>query len=333
MSIKNYKLMKYLRIFSLPLILIIVVVIDSCTTCTCPEPQKPLVSQYDLDKSIVEINTTNVSTGFETVFKKTIHDSTNRAHFSQIFVNAARFYDDESGYFFIETLNDAWVVAHINPDLIGTSRINIEDENGIFFIQEMVETVKYAGHGYVEYYRKNPSTEIVERKMSFVTSISAANWFIGTGFYGGPSNTNYEYEEVKELILKEATRTMAVGIAGIFDNFYTEETDKIEFCRDFVDHIRFFDDGSGYFFIVDYNGIDIAHGENSEFQGENLFDLQDTQGAYIIRDMIDIVESNGSGYYQYFWNNPATGNEDIKITYVIQIPNTDYFIGAGYYLN
>jgi len=317
----------------LPIVAVVLLTIGSCTPCSCPEPNPPMISQYNLDKSIVEINTTNVSTGFETVFKKTIHDSTDRAHFSQVFVDAARFYEDASGYFFIETLNDAWVVAHINHDLIGTSRINIEDENGKFFIQEMVETVSYSGHGYVEYYRLNPSTDIKERKMSFVTSISSANWFIGTGFYGGPSNTYYEYEEVQELILKEVTRTMALGVAGIFDNFYTEETEKIDFCRDFIDHIRYFDDGSGYFFICDFIGINIAHGANAEFQGENLIDLQDTHGAYIIRDMIDIVEQDGYGYYEYYWNNPATGKEDTKVTYVIHIPNTDYFVGAGYYLN
>lgn len=325
--------MRTLKSLILSVFLIIFLIIESCTTCDCPEFDGTFVSQYNLDKSIVEINTTNVSTGFETVFKKTILDSTNRAYFSQVFVDAARFYDDESGYFFIETLTDAWVVAHINHDLIGTSRINITDENGKHFIREMVETVKYSGYGYVEYYRKNPSTNIDERKMSFVTSISSANWFIGTGFYGGPSDKYYDYIVSKKTILLEVTNTMAKGISGIFNNIYSEETDRIEYCRDFIDHIRFFDDGSGYFFICDIVGVNIAHGANAEFQGENLIDLQDTHGVYIIRDMIDIVKQDGSGYYEYYWDNPATGKEDTKITYVIQIPDSDYFIGAGYYLN
>ncbi len=322
-------------IIKLSAISIILLSLTGCPfmDCDCPGPTSPLMTQYDLDKTIVEVNTTNASTGFETVFTKTISDSTNRAHFSQAFVNAARFYSDESGYFFIETLNDAWVVAHINPDLIGTSRINVQDENGKYFIQEIVETVKYAGYGYIEYYRKNPSTLIIERKLSFVTSIQSAEWFIGTGFYGGPSNTNYTDIEAQEIVLKEVTSTMAKGIAGIFENIYSEENDRIEFCRDFIDHIRFFDDGSGYFFIFDLAGINIAHGADPDLQGENLIDLQDTQGAYIIKDMIDIVNSSGSGYYEYFWVNPANGNNEMKISYVIQIPDTEYFIGAGFYVN
>ncbi len=306
--------------------------VESCTKNNCQEPTLP-VTQYALNKSIVEINTTNVSTGFETVFSKTISDSTSRAQFSQAFVDAARFYDDNSGYFFIETLPDAWVVAHINHDLIGTSRINIQDENGKYFIQQMVETVQYTGFGFVEYYRKNPSTDISERKLSFVTSIPSANWFIGTGFYGDPEKNYYSEEDANKIIIKEATLTMAKGIAGIFNTIYPETNDRIAFCRDFIDHIRFFDNGSGYFFINDLDGINIAHGANPARQGKNDSDIQDTHGAYIIRDMIKIVNSSGAGYYQYYWNDPASGKEKLKETYVIRIPDTDYFIGAGFYLD
>ena len=97
--------------------------------------------------------------------------------------------------------------------------------------------------------------------------------------------------------------------------------------------MRFFDDGSGYFFIVDLDGIVIAHGSTTALEGENVIDLQDTQGAYFIKDMIDIVNQSGFGYYEYYWNNPASGNEEKKVTYVTQIPGTNYFIGAGFYVN
>jgi signal transduction histidine kinase len=274
-----------------------------------------------------------VSTGIETIFSKTISDSSERANLSQVFVDAARFYDDESGYFFIETINDAWVVAHINHDLIGTSRIDIQDDYGKYFIQDIVETVKYSGYGFVEYYRLNPSSQEYERKLSFVTSIPSAQWFIGTGFYGGPSDIYYSDQEFQKNILLEVTQTMANGISGVFEHFYEEENDRITFCQDFIDHMRFFDDGSGYFFISDMDGVTIAHGANADLQGNNEYDLQDLSGQYIIRDMIDIVNSSGSGYYEYSWNNPVTGNISRKITYVTRIPNSDYFIGSGYYLD
>jgi signal transduction histidine kinase len=318
-------------------LIVLIVILAGLTTfysCNCDECPTPTnqVSQYTLDKTIVETNTTNMATGFETVFSEMIPDSTDRAIFSQKFVDAARFYNDNSGYFFIETLNDAWVVAIVNHDLIGTSRINVQDINGKYFIREIVETVQYSGHGFVEYYRQNPSTEAIERKLSFVTSIPSAQWFIGTGFYGDPPEKLYDPLEAQKTILMEVTSTAAKGIAGILDSIYTTEEDQITFCQHFIDHIRFFDDGSGYFFINDFDGINIAHGADLSHQGQNDIDLQDTHGAYIIRDMITIAQNNNSGYYQYYWVNPATGTEQTKITFVIRIPNTDYFIGAGFYV-
>ena len=311
--------------------IVILTTFYSCKSDECVEPQD-MVSQYELDKAIVETNTTNVATGFETVFSEMISDSTERATFSQEFVDAARFYNDNSGYFFVETLNNAWVVAIVDHDLIGTSRINAQDINGKYFIQEIVETVRYSGYGFVEYYRENPSTEAIERKLSFVTSIPSAQWFIGTGFYGDPPEKFYEPLDAQKNILMEVTATMGKGISRILESIYTDEENGAEFCRTMVDHIKFFDNGSGYFFINDFNGINIAHGADADHEGQNDYDLQDTHGGYIIRDMIDIAKNSGSGYYQYYWNNPATGTEQTKITYVVQIPNTDYFIGAGFYV-
>lgn len=317
----------------LSILLPLILIITGCPfDCDCPTPADPMISQYDLDKMIVEINTTNVSTGTESVFTTDIQDSTSRAQFCQIFVDNARFYEDESGYFFIETLDDAWVVAHINHDLIGTSRIDIQDENGTYFIRNMVQTVAYSGYGFVEYYRKNPATEQIDRKMSFVTSIPSADWFIGTGFYGDPPEKYYDYNDAYAIVVLESTNTMAKGMGGILQDIYLGEQERIAFCRTFVDHIRFFEDGSGYFFIVDMDGLCIAQGANPELEGQNIIDLQDTQGRYFIQEMIDEVNENGSGTVMYRWNNPATGYDETKSTFVTHIPGTDYFIGSGFYM-
>ena len=304
----------------------------SCNCDECPTPTNQ-VSQYTLDKTIVQTNTTNVATGFETVFSDMISDSTARANFSQVFVDAARFYDDNSGYFFVETLDSfAWCVAHINHDLIGTSRAGAQDQNGKYFIREIVETVRYSGSGFVEYYKLNPATGTKERKLSFVTNIPSAQWFIGTGFYGDPPEKYYDPLDVQKTVLKEVNSTMAKGIGGVLKDIYTNGEEQITFCQHFIDHIRFFDNGSGYFFINDFDGVNIAHGADISHQGQNDYDLQDTHGAYIIRDMIDIAKNPGEGFYQYFWNNPTTGSEQTKVAFVMRIPNTNYFIGAGFYV-
>ena len=290
------------------------------------------VSQYELNKAIVQINTTNVATGFETVFKEMIPDSAGRAHLCQSFIEPVRFFDDESGYFFVESYN-AWMVAHaVNPELIGTYRYDVTDVNGKYYVHDMVNTVKYIGFGFVEYYFNNPATGNNDRKLAFVKSIPVSEFFIGSGFYGDTDNIFYEQSEANKTIVIESTRSAATGIGGVFENIYSDSLERVEFCRKFIDHIRFFDDQSGYFFMYDFDCINVAHGTQKNLQGQNLYDYQDSHGNYVIRDLVAVAKEQGEGYYEYYWNNPVTSLEEKKLAYVVKIPGIDYFIGAGIYL-
>lgn len=291
------------------------------------------VSQYSLDKSIVEVNTTNVATGFETVFQSMISDSAQWARFCQAFVAPTRFFNDQSGYFYLESYG-AWMVAHATkPELIGTYRMDVQDANGKYYVKDMVNTVVYIGYGFVEYYFENPATGITERKLGFVKSIPAADFFIGSGFYGDPPEVYYDASEAMLTVAKEATASMAQGIGGVFAGYYTDTNDRVTFCRKMIDYIRFFDNQSGYFFIYDFNCVNVAHGTQKNLQGKNLYDYQDSRGNFVIQDLVAIAKGpTGEGYYEYWWNNPVSGKEEPKLAYVIKIPGIDYFIGSGIYL-
>ena len=291
-----------------------------------------MVSQYQLDRSVVEVNTTIVATGFETVFHTMISDSASRAGFCQAFIQPVRFFNDQSGYFFIESYG-AWMVAHATkPELIGTCRMNVQDANGKYYVREMVNTAIYIGFGFVEYYFENPNTGLTERKLGFVKSIPSAGFFIGSGFYGDPPPVYYTPAEAKMKIAEEATICMATGIGGAFDGYYTDSLVRVEFCRNVIDHIRFFDDQSGYFFMYDFNCVNVAHGTQKNLQGQNLYNYQDSRGNYVIRELLRISRDDGQGYYEYWWNNPVTGAEEPKLAFVMKIPGIDYFIGSGIYL-
>lgn len=290
------------------------------------------ISQYSLDKSIVEVNTTNTATGFETVFQTMISDSAGRAQFCQAFIEPARFFSDNSGYFYVESYR-AWMVAHATkPDLIGTYRMDVQDANGKFYVREMVNTVIYIGYGFIEYYFDNPATGEMERKLGFVKSIPTAEFFIGSGFYGDPPDIYYKRSEAMLITAEEATRVMAEGIGGVFAEYYADTNDRVEFSRKMIDYVRFFDDQSGYFFIYDFDCVNVAHGIQKNLQGENLYDYQDSRGNYVIRELVKVAQSgSGEGYYEYWWNNPVTGKEEPKLAYVMKIPGIDYFVGSGIY--
>lgn len=289
------------------------------------------VSQYDLNKAIVQINTTNAATGFETVFQDMIPDSSGRAVFCQAFIEPVRFFTDQSGYFYVESYS-GWMVAHaLQPGLIGTCRINVQDVNGKYYVRELVETAKYIGYGFVEYYFNNPVTGENERKLGFVKNIPSACFFIGSGFYGDPPVRQYTSMEAQKIIAEEATVSMAEGIGGAIAGIFSDTADRVQFCRKMIDWVRFFDDQSGYFFMYDFRCVNVAHGIQKNLQGKDLYDYQDSKGNYVIRDLLAIAKNPGSGWYEYWWNNPVSGKEEPKLAFVMKIPGIDYFIGSGIY--
>lgn len=329
---KNYFLNCSIIVMSLLLIT------TSCSTkCDCnPNPIDNMVSEYDILKTVVQVNATNFATGIETYYENAyqtenmFYDSAANAEFCQAIINPVRFFNDESGYFFVENYN-AWMIAHpITPELVGTNRYDIQDFNGKYYVRDMVETIKYKGYGFVDYYFENPSSGLVSRKLAFVKAVPALNYFIGTGFYEPQTSYYFTKEEAALAVVENATKSMAEGLSGGFE-LYADSMAKVEFCRSFINNIRFFDNQSGYFFIYDYNCVNVAHGTQKNLQGENLYNYQDTKGNYVIRGLLDVVKTHGAGYYEYYWNNPETGNEEPKTAFVYKIPGIDYFIGSGIY--
>ena len=95
-----------------------------------------------------------------------------------------------------------------------------------------------------------------------------------------------------------------------------------------------FNSGRGYFFAGDEHGIEQLFADRPEMEGKNLYDMRDTRGAYVIRDMIDIVTGKGEGFYTYYWTKPGTpGKNHPKMAFVKLLEPYRWFIGTGEYLD
>jgi cytochrome c len=84
-----------------------------------------------------------------------------------------------------------------------------------------------------------------------------------------------------------------------------------------------------YPFIYDMKGINVAHGARPALIGKNLIDLKDQDGKYLIREMVEIANSKGTGWVDYKWPNPITNKIEDKSSYVEKMG--DYFVGVGIY--
>ncbi len=85
-------------------------------------------------------------------------------------------------YVFAINLETGRFEAHgMNPKWTGTNASELRDVEGRALVQEMLAQVKASGEGRVDYVWRNPVTNAVEKKRSFVRRANGS--LIGVGFY------------------------------------------------------------------------------------------------------------------------------------------------------
>ncbi|WP_028294082.1 cache domain-containing protein [Oceanobacter kriegii] len=88
----------------------------------------------------------------------------------------------------------------------------------------------------------------------------------------------------------------------------------------------------GYFFAYSPDGTNLVHPTQPELENQNLFDMQDENGQFVIRDLLELAYSGG-GYYRYHWRKPTAGSDVNKLSYVIEIPELGWMMGTGLYVD
>lgn len=102
---------------------------------------------------------------------------------------------------------------------------------------------------------------------------------------------------------------------------------------DILRQLRFDDAGSeGYLFAYDLNGVNVMHGVNPALEGRNLWDFQDPNGAYLIRELVGAAR-NGGGYVPYGWQHPDSGDVAPKLGYAEMLPEWGIMIGTGFWID
>lgn len=73
-----------------------------------------------------------------------------------------------------------------------------------------------------------------------------------------------------------------VGISEALES-YPDSAPGVQFIRTCIDSIRFCGDNSGYFYVYNYQCINIAPATRKDLQGNNLCNYRDLAGNYVIR--------------------------------------------------
>ena len=142
------------------------------------------------------------------------------------------------------------------------------------------------------------------------------------------------YDKKLRRILRERVQ-MAMDItANIYfaDQFNLAPDEIKERIKTALRKIRF-NAGRGYFFIINGRGISQLHSLRPQDEGHSVLELQDIDGKYLIKDMIELARQKGQGYINYKWPRPGTrAVETEKLSFVSYFKPLDWIIGCGEYL-
>ena len=90
---------------------------------------------------------------------------------------------------------------------------------------------------------------------------------------------------------------------------------------------------SGYFWINDMHSNMITHPIKPAMNGTNLSKLKDSNGVYIINEMVKVCKDKGEGFVDYKWVKPGYDKPQSKVSFVKSFKPYNWIIGTGAYVD
>ncbi|MDD2888451.1 MAG: cache domain-containing protein [Aliarcobacter sp.] len=160
------------------------------------------------------------------------------------------------------------------------------------YVKEFIDKATKDGEGLVPY-EQVVKDKPSRQKVSYVKLFKPYNWIIGTGTY---------IDNVSESLQKKAL----------------DEISQLRFGKD------------GYFYIYDYNGVNLMHPIKPDLVGKNLIDLKSKNGIYYIKDLIEVAKKGG-GIVTFDFEKPNDSKLYEKIGYSVGFDEWKWMIGTGVY--
>ncbi len=85
-----------------------------------------------------------------------------------------------------------------------------------------------------------------------------------------------------------------------------------------------------YIIVYDMNGKCLAHGANAKMVGRDLIDNKDVDGKEFVKERVEMLKKQPSGWQDYKFRNPVSNQVEPKSAYVERAG--DIIVGCGVYL-
>ncbi len=142
-----------------------------------------------------------------------------------------------------------------------------------------------------------------------------------------------------EIRLRQSIRDRVNEACAIAGHIYEENRAVVspgelrKMVKDALRPIRF-NQGRGYYFAFGLDGIEELFADRPEMEGRDMREVRGARDERVVPDMIEILQSRGEGFYEYYWTKPGTaGGEFLKIAFVKRFDPFQWGIGTGEYLD
>jgi signal transduction histidine kinase len=231
----------------------------------------------------------------------------------------SRWRQGESYVFVMDPEGDMRV--HPDPKLEGENALELRDVNGKPIVQGLIRAATSAPakpHGWYHYQWPVPGGLLPRWKTSFVRRVAAPSGrhhIVGCGMY----NDRMERAFVTDLVKNAVAEIEAQGEAA----FPLFEDPKGPFLVKDV-----------YIFVIDMAGNELANGGFPSLVGRNMLDPPDARGTPVVREMLELVRTRGSGWVDYMWPKPGESVSTRKSAYVSKatFQGSPVTVGCGVYL-
>ncbi len=148
------------------------------------------------------------------------------------------------------------------------------------------------------------------------------------------------YEKDKsEQLLKAQIKNRVYEAHAIATNIYEETKDYINkeellsIIKKVLGSIKY-NNGRGYFFIDDVNGIGILQPLNKSLENKNKLEFKDAKGYQFVKTIVQTIKDKSERYDTYYWFKPNNNKDTYKkISFYKYFEPLNVAIGTGEYID
>ncbi|PHO09438.1 histidine kinase [Malaciobacter canalis] len=175
--------------------------------------------------------------------------------------------------------------------------------------------------------KQNLNLEKKQIKQKYITTNKelVKNEVLETIHYIKMKQNNTE-KNLEQMLKKVVLNAYQISL-NVYNMNKNEKKEKIlEQIKKVLNNIKYAKDG--YFFIYDFDGVNILHGGDKSIEGRNLLDYKDSKNNNISKELSKILKTKSETYYSWYW--PKNDNKEYKkIGFFKKIEPLNLYIGTG----